>query len=136
MRVLSGNTCQKNVGKPHIVGRLLKLAFWAERSMCGNYAALTSHGTLEHELATSGCAHRGGTRLTTPKEGMQTGGGENLRQGTCVATVQRRTHPHDYGITTNRERGALPLSSATMTKLGVAGESRMAATAPLTISDE
>lgn len=65
--------------------------------MCGNYAALTSHGTLEHELATSGCAHRGGTRLTTPKEGMQAGGGENLRQGTCVAIVQRRTHAMTTG---------------------------------------
>lgn len=75
-----------------------KLAVWAERSMCGNYAALTANGTLEHELATSGCAHRGGTRLTTPKAGMQTADGENLREGTCVGIVQRRTHAMTTGL--------------------------------------
>lgn len=66
--------------------------------MCGNYAALTANGSLEHELATSGCANRGGTRLTTPKEGMQAAGGENLREGTCIAIVQRRMHAMTTGL--------------------------------------
>jgi hypothetical protein len=115
--------------------RLLKLAVWVERSVRRIVLHLPSSApwsTTWQRVAVAVGAVSGSSHARACAEGWRRG----IRQKTCVVNLPRRTCD-DHRTPPNRERGALPLASATATgAIGVAGVSRMAATDSLTISRE